>query len=484
MAVLVIDIGSSSVRALLYDDEARLIPDATVIEAQEILTEPQGAATLDMLAVQARVERCVDRILLHPAAAQIRIVGTDTLVGNLLAVDRAGLPLTPVYTYADTRSAESVKALRARVDAEKKHQDTGCLLHTAYHPARLDWLRQTQPQQFREVAQWTDIGTYLLRQWLGAAPTSYSAASWSGLFNRETLDWDVEWLDILGVRRDQLPDLADYDAFQTGLLPAFAERWSALRDVPFCLVVGDGVAANVGAGCVRRTDLALTVGTTAALRTMSDEALPPVPAGLWSYRAKRNLHLIGGATSEGGNVYRWAMETLALPDARAVEQALAGRAPDAHGLTVLPLLAGERSPGWLPDATGSIVGLRLSTTPLDILQAALEGVAHRLALVAEQVYALTGDSPRIVASGGALRASPVWGQMIANALNQPLHMTTENELTARGTAILALHALRGAALSDFAPTLSRNIQPQAEVVAILRRARDRQVALYNKLRGS
>jgi gluconokinase len=150
-------------------------------------------------------------------------------------------------------------------------------------------------------------------------------------------------------------------------------------------------------------------------------------------------------------------------------------------LTFLPLLAGERSPGWLSDATGAITGLRLSTTPLDLLQAALEGVAHRLALIYEQLTHIANKDAQIVASGGALVASPAWTQMIANALNQPLSITSETELTARGTAILTLCATNKRSLHEFPPTIRTAVEPVADTAEIMRGARERQVALYRLL---
>ncbi|MFN8451899.1 MAG: FGGY-family carbohydrate kinase [Anaerolineae bacterium] len=206
--------------------------------------------------------------------------------------------------------------------------------------------------------------------------------------------------------------------------------------LPFFLAVGDGAAANVGSGCVGGGQMALSLGTTAALRVVSSDPRPPVPRGMWSYRICAGLHLIGGATSEGGNIFEWTTQTLALPD--DAERQLQARAPDVHGLTFLPLLAGERSPGWQASATGVIDGLRLSTTPLDILQAALEGVALRLAIIAEQ--ALTGASPATRSSRSSpaeerWKPRPPWAQMFADALNRPLSLAGESEITARGTAI-------------------------------------------------
>jgi gluconokinase len=475
MTVLILDIGSSSARALLFNDRAERIPGAAVSQPHTFTTTPPGAATLDPVRLRTEVEACLDAILQHPAARDIRVVGMATLVGNVLGVDGAGVPVMPVYTYADTRSAEDVERFRNELDAEHIHQRTGCLLHTAYQPGRLAWLKRTAPELYGWAHLWLDVGTYLYRAWFGReVPCSYSAASWSGMLNRADLSWNNTWLRALNLNESALPPLADIADTMQGLSPAYAERWPALRDVPFCLAVGDGAAANIGCGCVDESSIALTVGTTAALRVVSRDILPPAPPGLWAYRVDAAHHLIGGATSEGGNIFQWVQDTTRIEVDWSAR--LANRPPDAHGLTFLPLLAGERSPGWVGDATGALVGLRLSTTPLDILQAALEGVALRLSLIADQLG--QPDVP-IVGGGGALAASPEWAQMIANALNRPLSIPQEKEITARGAAVLALNAIGAGALNAFSPEMAYTVEPQPEYVAVLRGARQRQIDLYN-----
>lgn len=481
MTLLIIDIGSSSVRALLFDHDARPIDEAMTRTPYQFTTTPPGAATVEAEQVRAMVEQCLDKLLDHPAAQAIEAVGMATFVGNVLGIDKDGQPVTPVFTYADLRSAEYVDNLRGQIDLEAAHQRTGCLLHTAYLPARLAWLRETQPTMWTKAQQWSDLGAYLYRTWFGNAPSSYSVASWSGLLDRAHLTWDAEWLRVLGLAAEQFPALGDYSDAQHGLQAAYVERWPRLRDVPFYLAIGDGAAANVGVGAVEAGQIALTIGTTAALRVVTQAELPDVPSGLWSYRVDRVHHLIGGATTEGGNIFQWAQSTLRLDDQQAIEHHLAKAAPDGHGLTFLPLLAGERSPGWAVNATGSINGLRLSTTPMDILQAALEGVALRLSLIADQLRAITGDAPTVLTGGGALDASPAWAQIVANALNRPLRMLTTAETTARGVAMLVLSHLKRRPLSAFALAVSHEVTPQPEHVAVLRKARDRQQEQYAKL---
>jgi gluconokinase len=481
MSLLILDIGSSSARALLFDSHARLIPGAVASRAYQYETVPPGAATFDASWLREQVEACIDEILTHPHAAEIEAVGVDTFVGNALGVDVQGAALTPVYLYADTRSADDVATLRdvLPLPPREMHQHTGTLLHTAYLPGRLAWLRRTQPEMWTQVHQWVDFGAYLYGSWLGEMRCSYSVASWTGMLNRARLTWDEVWLKTLDIAPSALPTLADYTDAQTGLRSAYAERWPALRKVPFYLPLGDGASANVGSGCVDRSEIALTVGTTAALRVITDEPLPPVPPGLWSYRVDHGLHLIGGATTEGGNVYGWALDTLRLDHADLDDQ-LAARAPGTHGLTFLPLLAGERSPGWRADATGTMVGLRLSTTPLDILQAAMEGVALRLALVAGQLQGVAASDATIIASGGAFK-SRAWAGMIANAVNRPLSVTRESEITARGTAMLLLRALERGRLADFPPAIDTVIEPDPTRAAQMRDALERQQELYNAL---
>lgn len=478
MALLILDIGSSSVRALLFDERALLIPDAVIRRETPFEIREDGAAEVDANHLRRLVEACIDDLLAHPAANTISMVGMTTFVGNLLGVDANGNPLTPVYTYADTRCAGDTLGLIGELDAEAVHQRTGCLIHSAYHPAKLRWLRRTQPELWEKARCWVDFGAYLYQGWFSkAVPCSYSVASWSGLLNRKVLAWDGEWLQLLGVRADQLPPLADYDAMQTGLSDAYAQRWPALRNAPFALAIGDGAAANIGSGAVQPNTAALTVGTTAALRRVSLASLPSVPSGLWSYRIDAAHHLIGGAANEGGNIFRWVRDAIQLPDRAALEAALLKRPPDGHGLTFLPLLAGERSPGWKLNASGTIHGLRLSTDPIDIAQAALEGVALRLAAIAAQ-FATPIQSA--VASGGALEQSPAWVQMMADALALPITTLAEQELSARGIAILLL-ATNGHALAGFPPKVGSMVQPRDIGITALKSARERQAALYAQL---
>jgi gluconokinase len=172
------------------------------------------------------------------------------------------------------------------------------------------------------------------------------------------------------------------------------------------------------------------VGTSAATRVVyaADHATPR--PGLFLYRLDQTRFCEGGALSDGGNLHAWLLRTLREYD-------LSDREPASHGLTFLPFLGGERSLGWNADRRGMITGLSFATTPADIAQAALEGVAYRLVAVLDAI----GGLESVVATGGGLLANPQWLQVLADALGRPIEVSGEPEGSARGAAIVVLERL-------------------------------------------
>ncbi|MGH7463626.1 MAG: gluconokinase, partial [Longimicrobiales bacterium] len=443
--LLTLDVGTSSVRAALWDLDGKPTGDEAE-GTQSLMTAPDGTAVLPIEDLTARVEAVIDELADASKLADIAAVGMATLSGNVLAVDEAGRSLTPLITYADTRPAKQVKRLRRELDEEACHQRTGTVFHSAYLPARLLWAREEHPDLWSAARRWRDVGSHLYARWFDAedVPVSYSVASWSGLLHRASLEWDGELLDHLGTSAGKLPALADFDRSCRGLAPDFARRWPALKDVPFFLAVGDGAAANVGSGCVASDRVALTIGTSAAVRVIVAGAPEVVPAGLWNYRVDREHSLLGGALSDGGGLVAWMLETLRAGDPADPEQAdeaLMGCEPAGHGLTVLPFLSGERSPGYADAATLTITGMRGSTRPIDILQAGIEAVTYRLGLMGDLLRPLVSDEAVIVASGGAIQNSPYWLQLAADVFGRAVVQAAGVEHTSRGVALLALKAL-------------------------------------------
>lgn len=480
--VLVLDIGSSSTRALLCDSSARVVVESMARQKSALVVVPDGTAVDDPEAVVARVVHCIDQALEQAGAQarQIAAVGCATYASNIIGIGADGAPCTPVFTYADTRSAEAAVALQHQLDEAAILQRTGCLLRTSYLPALFHWLSAAHPETIRSSRRWSSIGEVLFERFFGRSTITYSLASWSGLLNRATFDWDAELLAELPIDVDQLGTLSDVDTAFVGLRDEWARRWPALANIPWFSAVGDGAAANIGSGCVNPDRIALSIGTTGALRMLLPSQ-PEIPRGLWCYCVDRQRPLLGGATSEGGNVLTWALATLQL-QAADLDRYLHDPKGAQHGLTVLPFIVGERSPGWRGDVHATISGISITTSALDVARAALEGVTYRWARIAMLLRIAAPDTPTIVASGGALRHVPSWAQLIADALGLPLVLSAETETTSRGVALLALRSLGLIDnLAAIPAALGRPLTPDPDRFAAHQAAQAQQSDLYDRL---
>ena len=478
--VIALDLGTSSARATLYDLHGRAVPGRFHQVTYAPTLTHDGGVEHDPTVLLEAVATCLDAITRASRHDDIRAVGVTTFWHGLLGFDAARRPITPIFTWADSRSAPDAALLRGALDDATLHERTGCHLHSSYWPAKLRWLARERPADVARVAFWGSIGEHLELALFGETATSVSMASGTGLFDQETLRWDTEALAAAGVESDRLFPLADAGG-RRGLRAPWSGRWPALRSVPWFPAVGDGAASNVGSDCIDPSRIALNVGTSAAIRLVTADH-GTAPPGLWRYRVDRRRALVGGATSEGGNVHAWCRDVLKLPPADEVERDLAERAPDSHGLTLLPFLAGERAPGWRGDRRATIAGLSLSTTAVDIVHAAMEAVALRLMLIYSRLAPLAAPGHLLVASGGAVAHSRAWTRMLADGLGRPIHWSPESEATSRGAALLALEAL--GALPDLAAAPAppeKSSHPTRRVTRAILAALERQQRLDERV---
>lgn len=490
--VLAIDVGTSSVRALIFDSAGRAVPKAQAQLPYALSTSEEGEACVDADELVKLVEQSIDGALKAAGslASQVVAVATDTFWHSLVAVDAGGHALTPVLTWEDNRSRHALAALAQQIDAQAVHRRTGARPHTSYWPAKLRWLAESAPDIFAKAAQWLSFGEYLHRRFLGKSICSLSMASATGMLDIRKRTWDAELQRVTGTRPEQFPPLGDLRDSITGLTPAYIERWPALKETPWFPAIGDGAAANVGSGCITSNRLALTIGTTSAMRMIvSPDEVEPTD-GLWLYLLDAQRALLGGALSEGGDVPAWLEATTRLPPLAEAEPHIASIAPGAHNLTILPFITGERSPGWHAHATMSILGLTVHTTPFDILRASMEAVAYQLLAVYQELLRVSrpssqaGDAastPKLIGSGGALLSSPCWQQILASTLNSTLYPSLEREASARGVALLALEALNIIPDAGTVPVeLAAPVLPDAQHQVYVKAA-ERQQKLYKML---
>lgn len=489
---LALDVGTSSVRATLFDMSGRQVENIEGRTHYQMTATQNGGVEINadklIEIICATIDECLQGAALHLPDLNdaIRAVGYSNFWHAMLGVDRDGEAVTPLYNWSDTRSAADARALGNRLGVEWIHQRTGVVPHASYYPAKILWLRRTDPSLALKVSRWVSIGEYLYSKIFGQMVCGVSMASGTGLFNPNRNDWDDEMLTGAGVDRDQLSPLAEEGAGLTGMKREFAERWPALRNAKWLPAIGDGAASNIGSGCFTRGLIAINVGTSGAMRICWPAEAVKIPKGLWCYRANRRYAVIGGALSNAGDVYAWCKRMLRLPnDDEIIESQLAAMKADDHGLTVLPFFSGERSTGWHGEARAAFTGINLSADPIEILRASLEAVCYRFAAIYERLKAeLSGDT-RIIASGGGILNSPVWTQMMADVIGVPVVASAVPEASSRGAVMLAMETFgQIKSLGDLETPLGEVFEPDLRNHELYLQGRARQEGLYGLLIAS
>ena len=473
---LAIDIGSSSVRAILFDADGRQLRNTEHRERYKLEITPDGGSMSDPHRIRALTAKCLEKVVsrVNDQVRNIAVVGISCHWHSLMGLDANGDPITPVYMWSDKRSALDADALELELILDNTHARTGCRLHSSYWPAKLRWITRTRPLVANAVATWCGLADWLIAPSGTPICTSHSMASATGLCYTSKLEWDTTLLRHLGINEM--------------LLPTMIERAEAISAenihpdlVPEGLIatwypaMGDGAAANIGAGAVGADRIALTIGTSGAIRLARKlDTSAPLPAGLFRYLIDAETEVIGGALSNGGNMISWLANLTQSKD-RIDSLALAAKIPpDGHGLTMLPFFAGERAPSWQDQLGGTITGMSLDTSATHILRAMLEATAYRFASVYDDVRTFTSGDHGIIASGGALLQSPLWSQITADALGHEIAaLSSRSEASARGVAISALNAHGILPSLRTNPAIGNTFRPDANNHEIYQGARRR-----------
>ena len=475
--VLVFDIGTSSLRTALFTSAGERLLETTAQAAYPLRTTPDGGAEACPWILKSTAENCLRKTLqVYRQNDSLRhrpimAVGGGCFWHSLLGVEENNTPLTTIITWADSRCRVEAAQLRVEMSEREVHERTGCMLRSSFWPAKLLWLRRTQPTVFDKVHLWMSPAEWLWREFAAESATcGLSMASGTGLLNAHTLEWDETMLTRCAVAPEKLLPLGDEPQSASQRLGDFSE----LSGLPWFPALGDGAASNLGCGATNPGLVAINIGTSGAVREVRDSHLENAPFGLFCYRVDAKRQLIGGASGNAGNVRAWCLRELRLPDDPAlIEEALARRRTPEHGLTVLSSWTAERALDWAETPCGVIHGITHHTTALDLLQAIIEASYFRIAKIVNMILSQHAAEPRLIISGGIQR-SPSSLQRLADVLNEPLYPSDEPEATLKGAASYILEKL-GVGVPQL--PLSQIIRPNPSSAGSYIAARQRQQKL-------
>ncbi len=476
--ILAADLGTTRIKAGLFDALGE--PVGAFAEVPQIVRhDGEGASEIDPIELRRGFLEALGALFSRFASDSrpVAAVAVSSFWHGLLGIGEDGRPATPIYTWADSRCRAQAAELRSTLDERDVHRRTGCMLRSSFWPAKLLWLRATSPAAFASKPRWVSPPDWLRAEFCGRVAGGIGMASGTGLLGADSLEWDGRMLEAARVAPESLAPL-DEDPLPVD--DRLARDHPRLRGAVWFPAIGDGAAGNLGSGADSERAAALNLGTSSALRLLKRSGPARAPFGLFCYRLDRDAFLVGGASSNSGNLRQWCLRELRLQDGDpALEAAFADRRRPSHGLTALPSWVAERAPDWDEEASGTISGLRMSTSALDILQALREASDYRLAEILDHLRRAEGASFRIVASGGAA-ASRVRLQALADALGEPVWPSAEREASLRGAAV---HASLKLGHRPRPARIGEPIQPDPELAALHARLRRRQQALKDALSG-
>ncbi|MFD0674447.1 gluconokinase [Cohnella sp. GCM10027633] len=438
-AIIGIDIGTTSTKSVAFGTDGTMLGSCSI--GYPLRHAQPGWAEQDpeeiFRAVLATVRGAIADCGL--TGRDVAGIGISTAMHSLIAANASGQALTPSITWADGRS--ELQARRLRADNASIYLRTGTPIHPMSPLPKLVWLRENQPNVFAAAAKFVSIKEYVVFHLFGEWIVDASIASATGMLALDTLSWEAEALQVAGITADRLSTVREGTYRLSGMKAAHAEAMGLAADTPFFLGGSDGALANVGVGAIDDGELAVTIGTSAAVRMITNRPATDSGARTFCYNVLGDAYIIGGATNNGAIVLQWLGESM-FGDASAEELlASASRVPaGANGLLFLPFLSGERAPIYNAEARGTFFGATLSHRGEHFVRAGLEGVMLAVLSVAEVLKGLAGPAGEVRASGGFAK-SPLWRQMLADMLGQPVVVPQVTEASALGAAVLAMQGL-------------------------------------------
>lgn len=439
-----IDLGTTHLKLVLTNDQAHVLwSDKWPVQTHQ----PQaGWQEQDPIALREAVLEALRQLVKQlPPTATRCIIGFSTAMHGLLLVDDNGQPLTSLITWADTRSQPQAAALRTSSLATAIYQHTGTPVHPMSTFCKLCWIKEERPELLSETTRVLTHKDWIWSSLTGHYEMDHSVASSTGLLDIHQRQWYAPALQQAGIEQEQLSrpvpvtHQRSADTHYTDL---------AMWPIPLVWVIGgsDGYLATLGSGATRPGDMALTIGTSGAVRVLRSSPVPDSGGMLFHYAADEGQYLCGGATNNGGNLLGW-FAGIFLEGAPTSEGSLqywldqaAAVEPGAGGLRFVPYVYGERAPVWDATATASFTGIHAGHTRAHFLRAILEGVADNLAAITAALEASGEKIERVYASGG-FTASPLWVNIVSQALHKPLILLQEADASALGAIYVAMKAV-------------------------------------------
>jgi xylulokinase len=446
--LLGIDLGTSSVKAILIDEEGRMIGSETVGYPLE---QPfPGWAEQDPQVWWDATVQALDNLFKKSGVDSRRIEGiglSGQMHGSVFLDDHKQV-LRPAILWCDQRTAEECRWIERNVGPEKWNRWVANRPLTGFTAPKILWVKKHEPGIYRQIRHVLLPKDFIRFKLTGELATEVSDASGTLLFDVVRRTWSKEMLDALDIPADWMPAVYESHVSSAVITPEIAERFGMKKGVPVVGGGGDNAAGAVGTGVVKTGSVLVSLGTSGVVFAHSDQPLVDPENRLHSFchAVDGKWHTMGVILSAAECLKWWRTsvgqleEQIAKQSGFSVYDVMCEAAdsvpPGSNGLLFLPYLMGERTPYADPDARGAFIGLTLRHDKAAMTRAVLEGVTFALRDSLEIMKQMQIPLSEIRVTGGGAK-SKVWRQIIADIMGMEVVSLAVDEGPAYGAALLA-----------------------------------------------
>ncbi len=438
--ILVLDEGTTSTRAILFDKTGHAL-DSAQAELTQYYPQP-GWVEHDAGEIWDKTLACARKVVERAGGADaIAGIGITNQRETVVAWDReSGEPLARAIVWQDRRTAKFCAQLKDAGHETMVQSRTGLLLDPYFSGTKMRWMLDNEPA-VAEAAQAGRLAFGTIESWLvfkltgGTFISDASNASRTLLMALDGAGFDIELCELFGVPREALGKVVDC----AGDLGATSAEWFG-SPIRITGMAGDQQAATIGQGCLTAGETKATYGTGAFVLANNGRDVPQSAhrlLGTVLYQiGDERVYAVEGSVFVAGSLVQWLRDSLGVVGTAAETEELARGISDSGGVVIVPAMSGLGAPHWKADARGLIAGLSFSSGRAEIARAALEAMAHQTRDLA-RAFAADGAKWTSLKVDGGMSANDWMAQDIANILNLPVERPEFVETTALGAAMLA-----------------------------------------------
>lgn len=444
--IIVVDIGTQSLRSILFDQSGEMLftsqkPYSPIFKGIEVEQDPRSwkdALTSTLTEVSAYAKK-------HQI--KVDLISVTSQRASIIPVNQHGKVLYNAITWQDRRSFGECNEVKQRMSMKDIYHRTGLRLDSYFSAPKILWLKKNMPEIYDDAFKIIGAQDYIIHILTNRFVTDTTQAARTLLMNIHTFEWDEELISAFQLKKSILPEIVKPGTIVGKLSSFITEKTGLDGQIDVLIAGGDQQCAAIGLNVLRTGTLEANIGTGSfiiayAEKPVFDENMRV----LCSASGVPGKWIVEAGLLTSGNIYAWFNEQFykGIPEQKLfdlVNEEVIKSKPGSNGLVLIPHFKGSAAPYWNPLSKGMFFNASLEHTRGDFARSILEGIAMEMAENIELIGNLIGYVDVIHAAGG-LTKFPTFNQIQADIFNKAVTVYDSSEATALGALISSLVTLK------------------------------------------